>query len=245
MGVVLLVTGGCNRYGYSAHIDSIAPGVFKYVRGWIHDPLADRRGGVCAQMYVATSATPGSWYPFGSPVCPTAFNNRTDVEQLFGTPTGFGFGDLAIGGMAQGTYTVCINVAPVGSPVADAPLDCTDMTIPFDEYDRSAIDGLSVNGGTLTAVGWYSLITTTLGEHMWHPAWVLDGVSLSREAPITTLVDRPDVVAAVGSTGQGYTLSTPITSGEHVLCIQPTDGFGNPVEPTPGHQFTCRSFTAP
>lgn len=230
LAVGAAMTTGCNQYGYDAHIDSVSvysTGIT--VRGWYHDPFLDKRGTLCADVVVLVDGVPDDV----DRGC-VAADTRLDVELTEGR-WAFDFAK-ARQALSAGRHTACVVAVPPGASLP-APDHCVDFVVPFDQFSRGIIDTAEVAGGRLTVEGWFSHIVTGPSNSFAGVGWQLDGQWVTPDADHTLeVVDRPDVVAAVGPTGRGYRLTATVAPGTHTACLRLTDGTGPVV---------CRTVVAP
>lgn len=220
-GTLLLVTSACNKYGYEAHIDDVQIlDSHVTVTGWLRDPFVAKRPMECAEVWQILDG--GS--PTKSSDCVNQ-QRRPDLDAVRGEAS-FGF-SLTAWRLKKGRHEMCVQIVPANAAVPSGSLDCRTFDVKFDQEPASNFDGASVDNGVLTAEAWVKEVKLTSSQGLYHPTWKLDGqwIRAGHTGAVLTLVDRPDVVAAVGF-GQGYRISIPVDPGTHRICLGSDDGFG-------------------
>lgn len=230
---------GCGPFGYDVHVDTVEvrPGSI-VARGWVHDAFAQREHG-CPAMRVSVDGVRQS----SSAPCPV-FGSRPDVDAVMGGRNA-ALPEMPISGLGRGAHRLCVDVV-AGSSVAAAafePATCTDVVVPFDQHDRSALDMVVVGGTRVEAAGWYSQVTTDPQPGGFVPSWSLDGLWIGDIRALSFTegrTQRPDVALVHGPRAEGFTLVIDsLAAGSHRLCL----GLKSQTSGNLSGVISCRSFT--
>lgn len=221
VGALLLVATGCNKYGYEAHIDNLDVGPSTVsASGWFRDPFVAKRPMECASVWqILDGGTPTRVDDCGNR------QRRPDLDAAHGDASnGFSLFTMLL---SKGRHELCVQIAPVGATVPSGALDCRTFELKYDQTGARHFDGATVSNGVLTAEAWIKRTYLSSQDGLWNATWNLDGRWIRQGEPgaTITVVDRPDVVAAVGD-GQGYRITIPVEPGSHRICLALDNGFG-------------------
>jgi hypothetical protein len=191
------------------------------VSGWALDP--DTTVSIAVHFYLD-----GAWTS-----AVVAGGSRPDVGWAYGKGDAHGFATTLAS--TPGNHTLCAYAIDTSGP-PNPSLGCRTFTLtaPDQKPPLGVVDGVTVNGTTITVSGW------AFDPNTVQPIGVQVYVDGAKSVSATANASRPDV-GQVYRNGDlhGYTVAFGATPGPHTVCVSALDS-----STAAETQLGCRPFTA-